>query len=145
MLTNPTDPALTGAIMLYAMDVYNHIRDMPWNDVMTLSKAADQVLLEHPLVRDKNGEFPKFDLPTYNEPQSIVYCLALVSAVLVWSQKVLADNELPSSPFLDAANMGLKLWQLKPNSPPSKKVEAENIIQKVVSSKPRKVTKKKNK
>jgi len=111
MIADPS--SLYGPIMFFSMDVYSHIQAMSFDEIMAISKVADQALLEHPLECDKNGKFPMFDLPTYDEQKSLVYCLAYVSAVLVWTQKHLADNELPASPFLDAAYMGYKLWHAR--------------------------------
>jgi hypothetical protein len=113
MLSQQLDPAIYGTVMFYSVDVYEHIRDMSWLQIQLIAQAASAILGEHALCRDKSGEFPKFDLPTYAEKKSLPYCLAVTSASVVWGQKHLADNELPNSTLLDAAYMGYQLWKGK--------------------------------
>jgi hypothetical protein len=112
-MSTQLDPAIYGCITFYSMDVFEHIKDMTWLQIQDIAKVASQILGEHAICRDKSGEFPKFDLPTYPEKKSIVYCLAVTSASVVWSQKHLSDNELPNSTLLDAAYMGYQLWKGK--------------------------------
>jgi len=104
------DPAVHGAVMFYAADIYGHFNGLTYQQCREASEAANNASIRYPLFsRDKKGRFPEFDIPHFGK-RSSVYCGAIMSAWLVWCNRVLADNPLPSSALLSAANDGLTLW-----------------------------------
>jgi hypothetical protein len=112
-----TDPAMFGAIMAYSTSAYQVFNRLTWEQCQEAVNACSQFSLEYPLhLRDKSGEFPKRDIPHFGERSSI-NCMAIMSAWLVWTQKVLWDNPLPESPLLGATKDGLALWDKKELSP----------------------------
>jgi hypothetical protein len=106
------DPALSPTIMFYSVSAYPVFERVGFDRSKEIVTQADQVLLENPLSRNKKGEFDKFDIDEFGSV-SVVFCAALVSAFLVWTQREAGIDYLPDSPFLSAANDGYNLYRRK--------------------------------
>jgi hypothetical protein len=111
-MSNDIDPALPGAIMWYSVDVYDHIEHMGWDSIHELALSASEALQLHPLHKDPDGTFPMIQLPSYANKKSIIYCCAIASSIIVWTQKHMNDNPLPGSTLLQSAYDGYRMWLL---------------------------------
>ena len=107
------DAAATGATMFYAVACYERFNALTYEQCKEAADAAGNASLGYPLYsRDKNGKFPEFDIPHFGKKSS-VFCAALMSAFLVWTQRVMQNNPLPGSTLLQAASDGLGLFDRK--------------------------------
>jgi hypothetical protein len=105
------DPAVHGCLCFYSAAIYPIFNRLTRAECQTAVDAALDANMREPcLARNKAGQFSEFDIPHFGR-KSGPYCVALMSAWLVWNQKVLADNPLPDSPLLAAAADGLHLWR----------------------------------
>jgi len=99
--------------MWYAVDCYNHFDRLGFAATKEIGESASEFNQENPLLlRNKKGEFDQFELAHLGK-RSGPYCVAAMSAVLVWTQRHLADNPLPDSALLAAANDGLIIWWMQ--------------------------------
>lgn len=104
-----TDPALPGAITFYSAACYPIFDQIGEDKAREAADFCSQKSQEYPLwMRDKKGKFPEYDVPHFDK-RSSVFCIAIMSAYLIWRQRKAGITEYPSSTFLDAANMGYML------------------------------------
>lgn len=107
-----SSPVWQGCLLWYSASAYNFISSNDFEVVKSVVLAADEFSQHEPLhMRGKDGSFPKIILPILGE-KSGPYCIALIGSFLVWTQKQLADNELPDSPVLRICNEALNFWKL---------------------------------
>ena len=123
-MIQPDDPALYASLLWYSVGIYPVIERLGFEGFKPIAESADGALLLHPLMRDKKGNFPEVELPEFGK-KSIVFCTAVVSAFLVYSQRSVGIDELPNSPLLKAANDGYNLWKLenRPDELPNRDTE----------------------
>ena len=111
-MTAPDNAALHGAISFYAASCYPTFERLGFDAAKEAADAAGEANSQYPCwQRDKKGQFPEFDLPHFGK-RSSVFCIAVLCAFLVWTQKA-AGNPLPDSPLLAAAEDGWKLWKME--------------------------------
>lgn len=96
----------------YSQAFYGVINTLGFDKAKEIVDAGSAVTLEYPLwMPEKDGKFKEFELP-YIGRKSGPYIIAAQSAFLVWTQKQLANNELPDSPIFKACLDGLESWRL---------------------------------
>jgi len=107
-----SSPAWYGCLFWYSVSCYNFISSNDFDVVKSVVMAADEFSQHEPLhMPRKDGSYAKTVLPILGE-KSGPYCLALTGSFLVWTQRQLADNELPDSSLLKVCDDGLKFWRL---------------------------------
>jgi len=104
------DPALYGCVLFYSVSVYDRLDRMTFDEAKAAADAAGEASAHAPLwMRNAKGQFGQYDIPGFGS-RSGPYCIALLAAFLVWTQRQLQDFPLPTSPLLSAAQDGLTLW-----------------------------------
>ncbi len=105
-------PAWQATLFWYSVSAYNFISSNDFDVVKGVVDAANEFSGREPLhMPRKDGSFTKTVLPILGE-KSGPYVIALLGSYLVWTQKQLANNELPDSPVLKACMAGLNFWRL---------------------------------
>ena len=109
------DAAAYMAVMYYSMACYPVFARIGTEAAKEAADFCSERAMEWPLFeRNKKGEFPQYDVPHFGKKSS-VYCAAIMSAFLVWTQKA-AGNPLPDTDLLKAGEEGYMLWTaFKPN------------------------------
>lgn len=109
MPSDPIDPAC-GAVMMYAASCYERFNALTFEQCQAAANAASEASQREPLfMRGKSGKFTEFDIPHFGW-RSSVYVAAIMSAWLVWTQRVIQNFSLPTSTLLRAAADGLALF-----------------------------------
>ena len=100
------DPQMLGAIMYYSAACYPIFDQIGDDKAKEAANFCSQKSQEYPLwMRNKKGKFPEYDVPHFGK-RSSVFCIAVMSAYMIWQQRKAGITEFPASVFLDAANMG---------------------------------------
>lgn len=107
---NGIDPAAIGAMIFNSTACYEKFNTLTYEQCKEAADAASEASQRHPLFsREKNGKFAEFDIPHFGKKSS-VFCAAVMTAWLVWVQKFLNGNPLPSGALLQASADGLGLF-----------------------------------
>lgn len=109
------DPSVEPMIMWYSQSCYSIFDQIGYAASLEAAESASEFNQRKPLLmREKNGKFPETDIPHFGI-RSGPFCVALLTAFLVWSQHQHNEDEsgniyLPDSVFLVAAESGYRLW-----------------------------------
>lgn len=117
-MSNDIDPAIAPMIQFYACSIYPVFEQIGYDQSLEAAQACSEFSLEYPLLmRETKGKnknkFPKRYIPYFGECTG-PYCVALLSAFLVWSQHLTQGDhvELPGSAMLEAAQDGWDLYKM---------------------------------
>lgn len=108
-----TDAVLYSAIMFYSVSCFQTFNHLTYEQGQEAALAASEASQRNPLwMRNAKGNFDQYNIPHFGM-RSSVYVMAILSAWLVWMQKEIYGNPLPSSPLLEASENGLGLFNDK--------------------------------
>lgn len=109
----PDDAVLYSAIIFYSVSCFQIFNHLTYEQGQEAASAASEASQRNPLyLRNKKGNFDQYDIPHFGK-RSSVYVMAILSAWIVWVQKKICGNPLPSSPLLEASGNGLVLFDDK--------------------------------
>lgn len=105
------DPAFEGMAFWYSIDCYDKFEGMGAEKAEEAAKAAGDISLENPLLmRNKKGDFDKFEIPHFGTISG-PYCAILMASFLVWSQIRAGIREFPTSVLLESSSQAYTQWE----------------------------------
>lgn len=112
-ITPISDISLHMAITFYSLSCFQIFNHLTYEQGQEAAEAASEASQRNPLhLRNSKGNFDQYDIPHFGKRSSI-YVTAILSAWLVWIEKKIYGNPLPSSSLLEASENGLVLFNDK--------------------------------